>query len=877
MDSTPFDDRFVVMKFGGSSVSGLEQWRTILTLATSRLESAQRPILVLSAMRRVTDLLADLADRCPRPSEIVVDPALIEIRRLHEELAAALGLTVDEVLDGEFEALAGVLADARPPTPPSLRAEILAFGERMSTRLGAAFLSARGVATQWIDARELLDSSPTRRTPVADWLSAECATDPDPDLQARLRRADGVVVTQGFVARNPAGRTVVLGRGGSDTAAAYLAARIGATRLEIWSDVPGMFTTDPRVVPGARLLRALDYREAQEIATTGSRVLHPRCLPAVREKGIPVHLKSTLQPDREGTVIRLGRSSGTPRIKAITSRTGVTLISMETLGMWQEVGFLSRATTVFADEGLSLDLVSTSETNITVSLDGDGNLLDEVVLRRLLTRLNEFCRAHPIPGCAAVSLVGTRIRELLHELGPVLEAVGEHRVHLMTQAASDLNLTVVVDESSVGRLVRRLHEIVIPTREASEVFGDRWDSGSGPEPDTPDSGGGPKPPTDSAAPPVGAWWAERRSELLSLGATHAAAWVYHLDTVRARARALRSMKAIDRVFFAMKANWHPALLEAVIEEGIGIECVSPGELAQVESVAPGLSTDRILYTPNFSGRDDYQVGLDRGVHVTIDALYPLENWGPLFQGRDIILRLDTGWGSGHNERVVTGGHSSKFGIALDDLPTARDLVERAGGRVVGLHAHLGSGIRQPDHWAAVAHVLVECRTLFPHLRLINVGGGLGVPEMGGDPVLDLASVDASLSTFAALHDDLELWMEPGRFLVSEAGVLLARVTQVKEKSDVRFVGVAAGMNALIRPALYGARHHVVNLSRVDEPAVGIAQVVGPICESGDRLATDRSLPACVEGDVMLIANAGAYGRVMSSEYNLRPILPEFVL
>lgn len=850
-------ESFVVMKFGGSSVSGLAQWQTILQLATTRLERGERGVLVLSALKGVTDLLGHLADG-GAPDEV-----WDRIVGLHSELALALGLHAEPLLDGELAALRSTLsAVGDAPAPPPLRAEILAFGERLSSRLGAAFLEARGVAVSWVDARELLESSPTRRTVAADWLSAECRTDPDARLRERLSRANPIVVTQGFVARNPDGKTVVLGRGGSDTAAAYIAARIGADRLEIWSDVPGMFTTDPRLVAGARLLCALDYREAQEIATTGSRVLHPRCLPAVREKGIPVFLRSTLHPDREGTVIRAGRASGTARIKAITSRTGVTLVSMETLGMWQEVGFLSRATAVFADEGLSLDLVSTSETNITVSLDGDGNMIDDEVLRRLLARLNEFCRAHPIPGCAAVSLVGTRIRELLHELGPALEAVGEHRVHLMTQAASDLNLTVVVDESSAASLVRRLHEILIPAGGASEVFGPAWEA---------------EPATDGHGETAEDWWIRRRPELLDLGAEHPAAWVYDLETVRQRARALRSLRAVDRIFYAMKANWHPAILEAVLAEGIGIECVSPGELDRVRAVSPTLSPDRILYTPNFSSRDDYRAGLDLGVHMTVDALYPLEHWAELFDGRDLILRLDTGWGSGHDERVVTGGQSSKFGIAFDDLPAARDLVERAGGRVVGLHAHLGSGIRQPDHWAAVATVLGELRGDFPHLELINVGGGLGVPEMAGDPMLDLGAVDASLAALAAAQADLEIWMEPGRFLVSEAGVLLARVTQVKEKSDVRFVGLAAGMNALIRPALYGSAHRVVNLTRLDESDIGIAQVVGPICESGDRLATDRLLPACHEDDVMLIANAGAYGRVMSSEYNLRPYLPEIVI
>lgn len=835
------------------------RWLTIEQQARRCLAADEAPVLVLSAIRGTTDLLAALASASDPDRRATVRS---EIGDRHTTLATDLDLDSEEVLREELAALdQRVDALGGAPPSPAERADILASGERLSSRIGAAFLESRGVPTTWIDARVLLESTPTRRSGAADWLSAECRPTPTDATRNRLRAARGVVVTQGFTARNPDGATVVLGRGGSDTAAAYLAVQAGAERLEVWSDVPGVFSADPRVAPRARLLRQLDYREAQEIATTGSRVLHPRCIPALRDHGIPIHLRSTNDPDREGTIIRAGRSTGRPRIKAITSRTGVSLVSMETVGMWQEVGFLSRAATVFADAGLSLDLISTSETNITVSLDGDGNQIDDDTMRRVLAELNGFSAAKLIPGCAAVSLVGTSIRELLHQLGPALEAVGEHRVHLMTQAASDLNLTVVVDEARAPRLVRRLHEILIPASGDGDVFGNRLDADA-------------RPTSISTTTP---WWQTRRDDLLHIGARETAAWVYDLDTVRRRARALRSLSSVDRIFYAMKANPHPRIIEAVLDEGLGVECVSPGELSRVRDVAPDLDSDRVLFTPNFCPRSDYEIGFDLAGHVTVDALYPLRHWADLFADRSIILRIDAGWGSGHDERVITGGQFSKFGVPLDDLAPACDLATRAGARVVGLHAHLGSGILQPDHWANVAQLLADVRSGFPDLERINVGGGLGVPETDGDGVLDLRSVDAALASFAGVHPDLEIWMEPGRFLVAEAGVLLARVTQVKEKADVRFVGVATGMNALVRPALYGAHHGVVNLSRHGEAAIGLAQVVGPICESGDRLATDRPLPLCAEGDVMLIEHAGAYGRAMSSEYNLRPSPVEIVL
>ena len=290
-----------------------------------------------------------------------------------------------------------------------------------------------------------------------------------------MRATDGVLLTQGFTARTPAGETVLLGRGGSDTAAAYLAGKLDANRLEIWSDVPGMFTADPRLVPDARLLRSLGYREAQEIATTGSTVLHPRCIPALRERAIPIHLRSTLHPAVDGTVIQLQQPDGPAQVKAISRKLGVVLISLETVGMWQEVGFLARASTIIADAGLSIDLVSTSETNVTVSLDTTANLLDQGQLAALVERLSTVAGVSVIQPCAAVSLVGRHIRGLLHRLGPAFEVFEGLQIRMITQAASDLNLTVVVDEPHAEGLVRELHALLIAEAVDPAVFGPRWD------------------------------------------------------------------------------------------------------------------------------------------------------------------------------------------------------------------------------------------------------------------------------------------------------------------------------------------------------------------------------------------------------------------
>jgi diaminopimelate decarboxylase/aspartate kinase len=163
------------------------------------------------------------------------------------------------------------------------------------------------------------------------------------------------------------------------------------------------------------------------------------------------------------------------------------------------------------------------------------------------------------------------------------------------------------------------------------------------------------------------------------------------------------------------------------------------------------------------------------------------------------------------------------------------------------------------------------------VRILNVGGGLGVPERPNAAPLDIAQVVDRIAQFKDAHPEYELWMEPGRYLVAEAGVLLGRVTQTKSKGTQHFVGTNAGMNSLIRPALYGSYHEIVNLSRLDEPPALTADVVGPICETGDVIGHSRRLPETEEGDVLLVAKTGAYGASMSMHYNLRPPADEVVL
>jgi diaminopimelate decarboxylase/aspartate kinase len=347
--------------------------------------------------------------------------------------------------------------------------------------------------------------------------------------------------------------------------------------------------------------------------------------------------------------------------------------------------------------------------------------------------------------------------------------------------------------------------------------------------------------------------------------------------VRQAARGLKSLKSVDRVLYAMKANPNAHLLKALAEEGIGFECVSPGEVERVLSTLPKIERSQLLFTPNFAAREEYAWALEAGLQLTIDNLFVLRSWPELFRDRAIFVRIDTGTGRGHHHHVRTAGAHSKFGVPLSEMDELRALAAQLQTRIVGLHAHTGSGVFDAASWAETASVLGLIQQRFPDVRVIDVGGGLGVPENHEQPGLDLARLDAALLKVRQGLPGVSWWIEPGRYLVAAAGVLLARVTQTKIKEPLRYVGVATGMNSLIRPALYGAVHEMVNLTRLDEPATELVNVVGPICESGDFLGHERLLAPSSAGDVVLIANAGAYGRAMSSHYNLRAPATEIIL
>jgi diaminopimelate decarboxylase len=325
-----------------------------------------------------------------------------------------------------------------------------------------------------------------------------------------------------------------------------------------------------------------------------------------------------------------------------------------------------------------------------------------------------------------------------------------------------------------------------------------------------------------------------------------------------------------RVHFACKALTNIAVLKWFRYLGAGLDCVSIQEVQM--GIMAGYKPQDIIFTPNFSDLEEFGEAVKTGVKINIDAIPMLENWGLHFRHVPVCLRINPHLMGGGNEKISVGHIDSKFGISIHQLPHVLRVVESQGLTINGLHMHTGSDILDVDIFLRGAEILFDAARKFPDLEFIDLGSGFKVPYKIEDIETDVEELGEKLSSrFGEFCRDygreLTLMLEPGKFLVSEAGYFFAKCTLVKQTTSTVFVGLNTGLNHLIRPMFYGSYHKIVN---VTEPTFKprIYTVVGNICET-DTFGSDRRIAEVVEGDILCFYNAGAYGWMMSSNYNSR--------
>ena len=442
----------IVMKFGGTSVQDPEAVRRVLGVVQ---REARARLVVVSALSKVTDALVELARLAARGEATAVRDLVRSLRQRHEAMASLVRdperrAELLGALDAEFselESIGHALAVVRDVSPRSGDA-LVAVGETASSRIVAAAFADAGLKSALVDARELLVTDAAHGGAQPD----RAAT--DARLRAKVRpllESGHVVVTGGFVGATAAGVTTTLGRGGSDYSAALFGAGLEAEEIQIWTDVDGMLTADPRLVSAPRVVERLSFDEASELAYFGAKVLHPSTiLPAVG-LGIPVRILNSHRPQAEGTLITSSVPELPPGPAAIACKRGVTRIDIASTRMLMAYGFLRRVFEVFERFETPVDVVTTSEVSVSVAI-GDRHAIDGIV-----AELRGFADVTSETGMAIVSAVGEGLRRDARLSAQVIAALEGLPLAMVSQGGSRKNVTVVLPEADATTAMQRLH------------------------------------------------------------------------------------------------------------------------------------------------------------------------------------------------------------------------------------------------------------------------------------------------------------------------------------------------------------------------------------------------------------------------------------
>lgn len=331
-----------------------------------------------------------------------------------------------------------------------------------------------------------------------------------------------------------------------------------------------------------------------------------------------------------------------------------------------------------------------------------------------------------------------------------------------------------------------------------------------------------------------------------------------------------------KIHYAMKANYNLAVLSTLKDAGLdGLDTVAPYEILLGKKI--GFAASDIMYTGNSTSNDEMAFVHNEGVLLNLGSISELRRYGEQFPNTECAVRLNVDVGAGECDFVVTGGEDTKFGISDKDIAEAMILIKKHGLKIVGVHSHIGSGFYEKESFlAGVQGILDRAKQFGNALKFVDLGGGFGIRYNLDKSPIDIMdwgnAAQPLLEVFAKNQpDDFHYKIEPGKFLVGESTCLLTTVTMIKPERKTTFVGTDTGFQHLIRPALYGSYHQIINLTAMDEDRLeqDNLTIVGNVCESGDIFAKNISMPQPQEGDVLAILCAGGYGQSMSSIYQLR--------
>ncbi|EOX8980460.1 lysine-sensitive aspartokinase 3 [Enterobacter hormaechei] len=442
---------FVVAKFGGTSVADYDAMNRSADVV---LADPNTRLVVLSASAGVTNLLVSLSEGLEATERFVKLDAL---RKIQFDILERLQNpnVIREEVERLLENITTLAEAASLATSSALTDELVSHGELMSTLLFVEIMRERNIQAQWFDVRKVMRTSDRfgRAEPDVEVL-AELT-----NQQLAPRLDEGIVITQGFIGSEAKGRTTTLGRGGSDYTAALLGEALHATRVDIWTDVPGIYTTDPRVVSAAKRIDVIAFEEAAEMATFGAKVLHPATLlPAVRSD-IPVFVGSSKDPKAGGTLV-CKKTENPPLFRALALRRKQTLVTLHSHNMLHSRGFLAEVFGILARHNISVDLITTSEVSIALTLDTTGSTStgDTLLTQSLLIELSELCRVEVEEDLALVAIIGNKLSRACGVGKEVFGVLDPFNIRMICYGASSYNLCFLVPADQAEHVVQKLHQ-----------------------------------------------------------------------------------------------------------------------------------------------------------------------------------------------------------------------------------------------------------------------------------------------------------------------------------------------------------------------------------------------------------------------------------
>jgi len=437
----------IVSKFGGTSVQNSYAIKQVFSIVASRKE---KTFIVVSALSKVTDTLLNLISKIKEKKIDEAEGIVEKIFERHLDVAFELGVSkeIEEYFEKKkqdlivFARALGVLGEVTNRSVDY----ILSIGELLSSNLIYVFLKSKGLKIAYLDPRDIIKTDSNFTCAEVDFPSTKKA------LTKRFAELSGYDywVTGGFVGSDGSFDTTTLGRGGSDYSASVIASVLGAKVLEIWTDVDGILTTDPKICPNAMLVKEVSYDEASELATFGAKVLHPKTIYPAVSKRIPVYVLNTFNPSSSGTLI----SFGSPRkkvVKAIAFRKNIMVVNIKSNRMLGVYGYLAKVFDIFNKFQTSVDLVSTSEVSISLTIDDSKNL------NRIVKELSEISTVEILENCAIVSVIGEGLKDSTTIASRIFNALKNIKIYMVSMGASDINFSFVVRQDELEKTVNLLH------------------------------------------------------------------------------------------------------------------------------------------------------------------------------------------------------------------------------------------------------------------------------------------------------------------------------------------------------------------------------------------------------------------------------------